>query len=52
MPERIKIKSKLYKCEFCGLTYREKKWKDKCETWCKKYRSCNLEIIKHSTSKQ
>lgn len=24
MPERKKIKSKLYKCKFCGLNYKEK----------------------------
>lgn len=52
MSEKRKIKNKLYKCKFCGLEYKEKKWKDECETWCKKYKSCNLEIIKYSVSKQ
>jgi len=43
-----KIGEKLYRCSECGLQYKEKKWKEKCEGWCKKYKSCNLEIIKRS----
>lgn len=38
----------LWVCEECGLKYKEKSWAEKCEEWCKKYKSCNLEIIKHS----
>lgn len=40
-----------YKCSECGLKYKEKEWAEKCETWCKKYKSCNLEIIKHAINK-
>jgi len=39
---------KLYKCPECGLEYQEKEWVKKCEAWCKKHKSCNLEITKHS----
>lgn len=39
---------KLYQCEECGLKYSEKEWAEKCEAWCKKYKSCNLEIIDHA----
>lgn len=42
----------LYRCPECGYLYREKSWANKCEAWCKEYRSCNLEITKHSTSPQ
>lgn len=42
-----KIK-KLYQCPICGLKYKEKQWTEKCENWCLKYKSCNLEITKHS----
>lgn len=38
----------LYKCEECGLKYTNKEWAEKCEAWCKKYKSCNLEIIDHA----
>ena len=38
---------KLYQCPICRLRYQEKEWAVKCEDWCKKYKSCNLEIIKH-----
>jgi hypothetical protein len=35
-------------CEECKLKYGDKIWAEKCEAWCKKYKSCNLEITKHS----
>jgi len=35
----------LYQCEECGLKYRDKSVAEKCETWCRKHKSCNLEII-------
>ena len=38
----------LSKCPECGLAYPEKDWAEKCETWCKKYKTCNLEITKHA----
>jgi hypothetical protein len=39
-------KSKLYECPICRLKYKEKKWAKKCEEWCKKFHSCNLEITR------
>lgn len=46
-----KIKNKYYQCSECKLLYKEKEWAEKCEVWCKKHKSCNLEIIKHSLKK-
>ena len=43
-----KQKQDLYQCPECGLKYKEKKWADKCQAWCAKYKSCNLEIIKYA----
>lgn len=40
--------TKLYKCNICGFSYKEKKWMLKCMEWCKKHKSCNLEITKHA----
>jgi len=37
-----------FKCAKCGWIYRDKAWAKKCEDWCRKYKSCNLEIAKHS----
>ena len=37
-----------YKCEECGLYYKDRTTAKKCEVWCKKHKSCNLEIIGHS----
>lgn len=41
-------KDVLHKCPECGLRYKEKRWAEKCEAWCKENKSCNLEIISHS----
>jgi len=40
-----------YVCEECKLQFREASWAQKCEEWCKKYRSCNLEITAHAVNK-
>lgn len=48
---KIKTKNKKeihYACKECGLKYKEKEWRDKCQVWCEKHKSCNLEIIKHT----
>lgn len=45
-------KNKLYKCPACGLKYKEQEWAEKCEEWCKKHKSCNLEITKHALARQ
>ncbi|MEX0932011.1 MAG: low molecular weight phosphatase family protein [Candidatus Saccharimonadales bacterium] len=39
---------KLYECPECHLKYRQKEWAQKCKAWCKKHRSCNLEITAHA----
>jgi len=36
-----------YVCEACGFGYREREWAEKCQAWCEKYHSCNLEIMQH-----
>ncbi|MBI3335749.1 MAG: hypothetical protein HY001_04595 [Candidatus Portnoybacteria bacterium] len=52
---------KLYQCEECGFLYENKnlafgenlsgftskEWAEKCEAWCSKNKSCNVEIISH-----
>ena len=45
-----KIK-KLYQCNECKLLYKDIFWAKKCESWCKKTNSCNIEIIKHSKTR-
>lgn len=50
MTKHVKIDNKEYHvCEVCELKYINKKMAEKCEEWCKEHKSCNLEIIKHST---
>lgn len=40
---------KLYMCEECGLHYESEAIKEECRAWCAEHKSCNLDIIKHST---
>lgn len=40
-----KVEEKLHTCPECGLHYEDKAQAGKCEQWCKKHHSCNLEII-------
>ncbi|MDH5695920.1 MAG: hypothetical protein OEZ00_04865 [Dehalococcoidia bacterium] len=37
----------LYICEECGFAYERKEWAEKCQQWCKRHQSCNVEIIQH-----
>lgn len=46
--EEIKDNKKYFICEECGFAYLEKKWAIKCQKWCSRYNSCNLEITKHA----
>ena len=39
-----KIEKELHKCPKCGLHYEDKAQAKKCEVWCRKHHSCNLEI--------
>lgn len=38
----------LYQCEECGFYYKTRNLAEKCENFCKKYKSCSIEITKHS----
>jgi len=42
----------LYVCGECGERYRERGWAEKCESWCKEHKSCNLDIVKHAVPKK
>lgn len=42
------MSKKLYACEACGMKYEDPEWAEKCNDWCKKNKSCNLEIIEHA----
>ena len=46
--ELMKHGKKYFQCEECGFYYKEKKWAQKCEDFCKKRKSCSIEITKHS----
>jgi hypothetical protein len=47
MVKQIKKKDKEYfACELCNMVYLDKKLAEKCEDFCKKYKSCNLDIVK------
>ncbi len=49
MVKQTKKRDKLfYICEECGFVYKSKDMAQKCENWCKKYKSCNVDITKHA----
>ena len=39
---------KVYICDVCNFAYTKKGLAEKCEDWCKKHKSCSLEITKSS----
>ena len=41
-------KENKYICDECKLEYYEVDWATKCEAWCKKTNSCNIEITNHA----
>jgi len=38
----------VFTCKECGMEYHDEKTAKKCEVWCKKNKSCNLDIIKNA----
>lgn len=46
--EKNKNKIKCYYCEECELVYQDKKKAYECEEWCRKHKSCNIEITKYA----
>ena len=45
--EKDKEIQKVYVCPECFFEYNSLELMKKCQNFCKKYKSCNLEIIKH-----
>ncbi|WP_171970476.1 hypothetical protein [Cuniculiplasma divulgatum] len=37
-----------FKCEICGLHYNDKIDAQKCQEWCSKHNSCDLEVTARS----
>ncbi len=46
--ETIKNKTKYYICEECRFAYSDENIAKQCEDYCKKHKSCSLEITKHA----
>lgn len=46
--EAVKNNKTYYQCEECSMFYSDKKIAKECEDWCKKNKSCNIQIIKHA----
>lgn len=44
------MKRNLSQCKECKLWYQEKAMAKKCEAWCKKYKSCNIEFIRQAVN--
>ena len=39
-------------CEDCHLHYEDKSWADRCEDWCTRNGTCNLDITRNSLEAQ
>lgn len=39
---------RIYRCSECSLGYTDEKIAAACQAWCKKHKSCNLDIIKYA----
>ncbi|MEK6847295.1 MAG: hypothetical protein AABY16_03955 [Nanoarchaeota archaeon] len=50
--EKIVNGQKCYFCEECYFVYYDIKKARECEEWCKKHKSCNLEIVKYAIKKK
>ena len=49
MVKEIKKDGKTYfQCGACGFFYETRELAQKCEDWCKRTKSCNIEITKHA----
>lgn len=44
----VKQGKTLFTCKECDLAYSEKKWALACEEFCRKNKSCSLEITRHA----
>ena len=43
-----KDKTTYYRCEECKFAFEGRKFAKKCEEWCKKNHSCNIEITAYA----
>ena len=46
--EAVKNNKTYYQCTECEMFYLDKAIALKCEAWCRKNKSCNIEIIKNA----
>jgi len=42
----------VYTCSECKMKYHDEATAKKCEEWCKKNKSCNLDIIKYAIKEE
>jgi len=38
----------VFKCMKCGWLYKNRNMAEKCEEWCERHNSCDLEITKYA----
>ena len=44
----IKKQKKYFRCEECNFYYKDERWAEKCENFCRKNKSCSLEITRQA----
>ena len=46
-----KGKQILFRCDACGMLFREREWAEKCQAWCETHEgTCNMEYIQHTVN--
>ncbi|HLC65656.1 MAG TPA: hypothetical protein VJI46_06055 [Candidatus Nanoarchaeia archaeon] len=48
MVKKIKKGKKVFMCEECSMKYEDEPIAKKCEEWCRKHHSCNVEITRNA----
>ena len=49
MVEETNLEGKIvFKCMKCGWIYRDEESAMKCQQWCEKHDSCDMELTRHS----
>ena len=42
------MKIQIYDCVICKMKFKDQDWANKCQSWCKEYKSCNTDITKRA----
>lgn len=47
----VKAMDGKYKCEVCGFLYKETKYAEECERYCREYSACNIKLMEFAVGR-